>query len=308
MSKNRRQPVHRSFGEGGGALHKRIITRLNVFSNILLLACQHRGGTCSNVMHVLDLSGKSIVVMGGTTGLGLSAARCFVRGGARVVVVGRDPDRLSAARKSLGRAARALAGDAVHPATATQAIELAVKEFGRLDGLYHVAGGSGRAWGDGPLHEMTDEGWRKTLEWNLDSVAWSNRAALRRFLAQGGGGSILNMGSVLADSPSPRHFSTHAYAAAKAAIVGLSKSVAACYAGQGIRCNVIEPALMDTPMAKRAASNKTIMRFLKTKQPLDGGRIGQPADLDGAAAYFMSDASKFTTGQVLAVDGGWCLS
>jgi NAD(P)-dependent dehydrogenase (short-subunit alcohol dehydrogenase family) len=259
-------------------------------------------------MQVLDLSGKSIVVIGGTTGLGLSAARCFVRGGARVVVVGRDVGHLNAARKSLGRAARALAGDATDPATATQAIELAVKAFGRLDGLYHVAGGSGRSWGDGPLHEMTDEGWRKTIEWNLDSVMCSNRAALRRFLTQGGGGSILNLGSVLAGSPSPRYFSTHAYAAAKAAIVGLSKSVAACYASQGIRCNVIEPAVMDTPMAKRATSNKRIVRVIQARQPLDGGRVGQPADLDGAAAYFMSDASKFTTGQVLAVDGGWCLT
>ena len=259
-------------------------------------------------MQVLDLRGKSIVVVGGTTGLGFSAARCFVQSGARVVVVGRDPLHAKAARKSLGRGARALAGDAIDPATSTQAINLAVKEFGRLDGLYHVAGGSGRAWGDGPLHEMTDEGWRKTIEWNLDSVMCSNRAALRRFLAQGTGGSILNMGSVLAGSPSPRYFSTHAYAAAKAAIVGLSKSVAACYASHGIRCNVLEPALMDTPMAKRATSDKKILRVIKARQPLDGGRVGQPADLDGAAAYFMSDASKFTTGQVLAVDGGWCLA
>jgi len=259
-------------------------------------------------MQVLNLSGKSIVVIGGTTGLGFSAALCFVRSGARVVIVGRDPARVRAARKSLGRPARGLAGDAMDPGTPAQAIALAVEEFGRLDGLYHVAGGSGRPWGDGPLHKMTDEGWHKTIEWNLSSVMYSNRAALRRFLTQGNGGSILNMGSVLAGSPSPAHFSTHAYASAKAAIVGLSKSVAACYAGRGIRCNVIEPAVMDTPMARRAITDKTILRVIKARQPLDGGRVGQPADLDGAAAYFMSDASKFTTGQVLAVDGGWCLA
>jgi NAD(P)-dependent dehydrogenase (short-subunit alcohol dehydrogenase family) len=259
-------------------------------------------------MEMLNLSGKSIVVIGGTTGLGFSAARCFVRSGARVVVVGRDPVHAGAARKSLGRAARALAGDAIDPGTAKQAIDLAVKEFGRLDGLYHVAGGSGRPWGDGPMHRMTDEGWHKTIEWNLSTVMYSNRAALRQFLAQGGGGSILNLGSVLAESPSPRHFSVHAYAAAKAGIVGLSKSVAACYASKGIRCNVIEPAVTDTPMGKRAVSDKRIMRVVRARQPLDGGRAGQPADVDGAAAYFMSDASKFTTGQVLAVDGGWCLA
>jgi NAD(P)-dependent dehydrogenase (short-subunit alcohol dehydrogenase family) len=223
-------------------------------------------------------------------------------------VVGRDAVHARAARKSLGRAARALVCDAIDPATAAQAIELAVKEFGRLDGLYHVAGGSGRAWGDGPVHELTDEGWHKTIEWNLTSVMYSNRAALRQFLAQGSGGSILNLGSVLAGSPSPRYFSTHAYTAAKAAIVGLSKSIAASYASQSIRCNVIEPSVMDTPMGKRATMNKKIMQVVKARQPLDGGRVGQPADVDGAAAYFMSDASKFTTGQVLAVDGGWCLA
>jgi NAD(P)-dependent dehydrogenase (short-subunit alcohol dehydrogenase family) len=272
------------------------------------LACRWQRGTCSIVMQVLNLSGKSIVIVGGTTGLGFSAALCFVRNGARVAIVGRDPDHANAARKKLGHTARVLIGDAIDPATAARAIDLAVREFGRLDGLYHVAGGSGRAWGDGPLHEMTDEGWRKTIEWNLDSVMYSNRAALRRFLEQRSGGSILNMGSVLADSPAPPYFSTHAYASAKAAIVGLSKSVAACYATHGIRCNVIEPAVTDTPMAKRATSNKRILRVIKAKQPLDGGRVGQPADLDGAAAYIMSDASKFTTGQVLAVDGGWSLA
>ena len=68
------------------------------------------------------------------------------------------------------------------------------------------------------------------------------------------------------------------------------------------------PALVETPMAKRAAQDESILQLMKSKQPLDGGRIGQPADLDGAAVYFMSDASKFTTGQVLAVDRGWCVS
>ena len=80
------------------------------------------------------------------------------------------------------------------------------------------------------------------------------------------------------------------------------------YAGKSIRCNVLAPALIETPMAGRAAQDLGVQQFIRTKQPLDGGRIGQPADLDGAAVYFMSDASRFTTGQVLAVDGGWCVS
>jgi NAD(P)-dependent dehydrogenase (short-subunit alcohol dehydrogenase family) len=254
------------------------------------------------------LNGKSLVVIGGTTGLGLSAARAFVKEGARVIIVGRNPENAKAAEKSLGNSSSALAGDATDPATAVKAIELAITKFGAFDGLYHVAGGSGRSSGDGPLHELTDEGWHATINLNLTSLFYSNRAAVRQFLRQRTGGVILNMSSVLGWSPSPKHFATHAYAAAKSAVIGFTKSMAAYYARQNIRFNVIAPALVESPMARRAAGDPDILSFIKTKQPLDGGRIGQPGDLDAAAVYFMSDGSKFTTGQVLAVDGGWCVS
>jgi len=254
------------------------------------------------------LSGKSLVIIGGTTGLGLSAAQAFVAAGARVVVVGRKTDDVEAARLSLGEAAAGLAADACDPLTAPHAIEIALRQFERFDGLYHVAGGSGRRIGDGPLHELTDEGWAFTLNLNLTSMMHSNRAAVRQFLAQEAGGAILNMGSVLAFSPSPQYFATHAYAAAKAGIVGFSKSIAAYYARDNIRVNVLAPALVETPMARRAAGDEAIRTFIKTKQPLDGGRIGQPRDLDAAAVFLMSDGAKFCTGQVLNVDGGWEIS
>ena len=254
------------------------------------------------------LEGKVIAVIGGTTGLGLSAARAFVAAGARVVVVGRSETSVASALELLGDRARALSGDAAVSSTSERAVELAVREFGRLDALYHVAGGSGRRFGDGPLHEVSDEGVRATLSLNLDGVIFSNRAALRVFREQGGGGVILNMASVLAWSPSPRYFATHVYAAAKAAIIGLSRSAAAHYAAEGIRVNVLAPALVDTPMAQRAAGDEAIQSFIRTKQPLDGGRMGLPGDLDGAAVYLLSDAARFCTGQVLAVDGGWTVS
>ena len=256
----------------------------------------------------LPLAGKSIVVVGGTSGIGLSAAKAFIAAGARVVVVGRNPESVAAAEVVLGGHALAFAADAAQPDTAERAIGEAVAAFGKFDGLYHVAGGSGRQFGDGPLHELTDDGWRATLDLNLTSVMLSNRAAVRQFLAQGTGGAILNIGSVLGWSPSPHHFATHAYAATKAAIAGFSKSIAAHYAPQNIRVNVLAPALVETPMAQRAARDEAILAFIKTKQPLDGGRIGQPHDLDAAAVYFMSDGAKFCTGQVLAVDGGWSVS
>ena len=128
---------------------------------------------------------------------------------------------------------------------------------------------------------------------------------MRQFLKQGSGGAVLNMGSVLGWSPSPKYFSTLAYAAAKSALIGMTRSAAAYYAGNDIRFNVVAPGLVETPMSRRAVSDEQIVQFVKSKQPLDGGRIGRPADLDGAVVYLLSDQALFVTGQVLAIDGGW---
>jgi NAD(P)-dependent dehydrogenase (short-subunit alcohol dehydrogenase family) len=258
--------------------------------------------------HSLALRDKVLVVIGGSAGLGFSAAKAFVAEGARVVIVGRGRTNLGKAEKQLGKSARSLIGDATNSKTSEEAICKAIKDFGRFDGLYHVAGGSGRTMGDGPLDQITDEGWKYTLDLNLASLFYSNRSAVRQFLRQKTGGTILNIGSVLGFSPSPRFFATHAYAAAKAAVIGFTRSAAAYYAPKNIRFNVLAPALVATPMSERAQSDQAILKFMKTKQPLDGGRIGQPSDLDAAAVYFMSDASKFVTGQVLTVDGGWSVS
>ena len=198
------------------------------------------------------LANRVLVVIGGTAGVGLSAAKAFVTEGATVVVVGRNVENVKAAQKALGKSAEALAGDASDPKTAAQAIQTALKTFGAFHGLYHVAGGSGRKKGDGPLHDITDEGWQYTSQLNLTSLFYSNRAAAREFLHQKSGGSILNMSSVLGWSPSPKFFSTHAYAATKAAAIGLTKSAAACYAKQNIRFNVLAPALVADLSHERA--------------------------------------------------------
>ena len=255
-----------------------------------------------------DLDNKSVVIIGGTSGLGLSAARACLRAGASVVIVGRDAGKADEAARSLGPAATSLTGDATDATLADRAISIALERHGNFHALYHVAGGSGRRHGDGPLHEMTDEGWNHTLNLNLSSVAWSNRAAVRQFIRQGTGGSVVNCGSVLGSHPSPAFFSTHAYAAAKAAIAGLTRAAAAYYAKQGIRFNVVAPGLVATPMSERAQANDAIMRFIPTKQPLDGGRIGRPEDLDAAVVWLLSDEARFVTGQVIAIDGGWSVS
>ena len=259
-------------------------------------------------MNCNSLEERAIVIVGGTTGLGLSAAQACARAGAQVVVCGRNADSAQEAEKILGSPHRVFVADATRPATAIEAIQLSLSAFGRFDALYHVAGGSGRRFGDGPLHQVTDEGIEETLRLNLTSMIYSNRAAVKEFLDRGMPGSILNMGSVLAGSPSPKHFATHIYTAAKSAVVGFTKSCASYYAKHNIRFNVVAPGLVETPMARRAAENDTIREFIRHKQPLDGGRIGVPEDIDAAVVFFLSDASRYVTGQVLSVDGGWSVS
>ncbi|MGC3947320.1 MAG: SDR family oxidoreductase [Chryseolinea sp.] len=256
----------------------------------------------------LWLNGKSLVIIGGTSGIGFAAARAFISEGAKVVVVGLDEVSADNARNSFSDSARVVQANATQPDAAVNAIKTCIDHFGAFDGLYHVAGGSGRKYGDGPLHEMTLDGWNQTINLNLTSLMLSNQAAINKFLELKTSGSILNVGSVLGHSPSPHHFVTHAYAASKAAVEGFTKSVAAYYAPFGIRINTLAPGLVETPMSARAANDENIMSFIKTKQPLDHGRIGRPGDLIGAAIYFMSDHSSFTTGQILSVDGGWSIS
>ena len=248
------------------------------------------------------LKDKSIVIIGGTSGIGLSTASYLIDQGANVLINGLETS------ESIPSSASLVIGDARDEKTVDRSIETCVAHFGKLDGLIHVAGGSGRKWGDGPLHDLTSEGWEETLKLNLTTVFYSNRAAIRQFLKSGSGGALVNLSSVLATYPSADYFYTHAYAAAKSAIIGFSRSIAAYYAPQNIRVNVVAPALTDTPMAQRAVGREDIRSFIRTKQPLDGGRVGFQSDLHGAIGYFLGDASRFTTGQVLYVDGGWSLS
>jgi NAD(P)-dependent dehydrogenase (short-subunit alcohol dehydrogenase family) len=255
------------------------------------------------------LAGKRCVIVGGTTGLGRAAAGRFLEEGARLVIAGRSADKGAAALADLA----GLGPVAFFPCDAADEEQVerlfadAVKNLGGLDVVYHVAGISGRRHGDGPLHECSLAGWHATLEANLTSTFLTNRAAVRRFLAQGQGGVVLNMASVLGFDPSPRHFDTCAYAATKGGILALSRLLASSYAAAGIRVNAIAPALVSTPMAARACGDPAIIHYLQTKQPLAGGPA-RPEDCSDAAVFLCSDAARLVTGVVLPVDGGWCVS
>ncbi|HVV73474.1 MAG TPA: SDR family oxidoreductase, partial [Verrucomicrobiae bacterium] len=121
---------------------------------------------------LLPLEGKCTVVIGGTSGLGHSAVKAFIAAGSKVVAVGLPHDDAGSEglTREFGPSAQVVWADATLPGTAPSAIEQCLSSFGGFDALYHVAGGSGRRWGDGPLHDITDQGWSKTLELNLSSV------------------------------------------------------------------------------------------------------------------------------------------
>ena len=145
----------------------------------------------------MNFKSTSYIIMGGTTGMGLSAAVALEQAGAKVLVVGRNQESCEKAKEILGQNCLVLSGDATEPETIKTAISMANTNFGNISGLFHVAGGSGRKWGDGPLDQMSLEGWNKTMELNLTSLMLSNQAIINYFIENKTTGSILNMGSVL---------------------------------------------------------------------------------------------------------------
>jgi NAD(P)-dependent dehydrogenase (short-subunit alcohol dehydrogenase family) len=261
------------------------------------------------VMLSCRLADKRCLIVG-AGGIGRAAAVRFLEEGAAVALAGLDAAQGTKTARELGQ----IGGPVVFiPCDATDSaqVERLFDEvrgiLGGLDVLYHVAGRSGRKDGDGALHECSDAGWRAALDANLTSTFLTNRAAVRHFLSEKSRGVILNMASVLALAPSPRHFDTCAYAAAKGGVIALSRQAAARYAADGVRVNVLAPGLIDTPMAARAVADPAVRQYLQTKQPLRGGP-GQPDDLADAAVFLCSDEARFLTGVVLPIDGGWCVS
>lgn len=258
---------------------------------------------------------ERVCVVTGSTGIAAASARRLAAEGGSVFITSRTEQHAKALADDLAAAGGTTdwaAADLTVEAEVDAAFAAAVARFGRIDGLFAVAGGSGRRYGDGPIHEVTAAGWDRTLEINLRSQALTCRAAIRQMLAQepnpsGSRGSILLMGSVTATDPVPAFFATHAYAAAKGATIALMTTMAATYAPHGIRVNAVAPSLTDTPMAKRASGDARIRAFAKRKQPL-AGEMMDADDVAHAAVYLLSDESRVVTGQLLKIDGGWSVT
>jgi NAD(P)-dependent dehydrogenase (short-subunit alcohol dehydrogenase family) len=258
---------------------------------------------------------ERVCLITGSTGIAAATARRAAMEGADVFVVSRTADHARALATMIADAGGSGAwasADLADVAATEAAVDACVMRFGRIDGVFSVAGGSGRRFGDGPLHAVSREAWERTLELNLTTQAVLLRAVLERMRGQpvnssGTRGSVLLMGSVTATDPAPEFFATHAYAAAKGALTALMTTMAAAYLADRIRVNLVSPGLTDTPMATRAGGDDAIRAYAARKQPL-AGEMMDPDEVAKAAIFLLSDESRAITGQMLKVDGGWSVA
>jgi NAD(P)-dependent dehydrogenase (short-subunit alcohol dehydrogenase family) len=235
------------------------------------------------------LAGKVALVTGAAGGIGTAVASAFAEAGALVVGVDlADAD---------------VAADLTLADDAQRAVLHAAERHGRLDVVVNGAGISGRRYGDGPVDVCTEVAWDRVLETNLKSVYLVSRYAVPE-LERAGGGSIVNVASVLGLVGGDQDWSTHAYAASKGGVIALTRAMAVTFAPRGIRVNVICPAVIDTQQAARVREDERLRARLRELQPLTGD-LGRPEDVAAAALYLASPSSGFVTGAVLPVDGGW---
>ena len=247
------------------------------------------------------LDGKIAFITGSGMGMGREAALLFAEQGARVIVSDIDA---AAARETVslversGKEAVAVVGEVALEADVKRMIDECVERFGALHVLYNNAG---VLWKDRDrsVLETDERHWDRVIAINLKSVFWVTKHGIPH-LQRAGGGSIVNIGSVSGLVGFTR--AQDAYTAAKGALIALTKSLAVQFAKDGIRCNIIHPGIVETPL-QAPYLNDALRAEFKTAIPL--GRIGQPADIASAALFLASDESSFMTGAEMIIDGGF---
>lgn len=256
-----------------------------------------------------------VLIITGSSGIAAETIKIVLQRHAKVIFISKTETsclQLQSDLTKISLSAEYMVGDLTDPEVAVKLVKHCSDKYGRIDGLFNVAGISGRKFGDGPAHECTEEGWAVTMRTNVDTQYRMCREVLKVMLGQqpdenGLRGVILNMASILGISPEPVFFSTIAYGAAKGAILSMTKTMAAYYASYGIRVNAIAPGLTFTKMSERASTNPEIIELMKRKQPLTKD-ILNAKDVAESAVFLLSDQAKVITGETLLVDGGWSVS
>lgn len=251
--------------------------------------------------YTIDLTGKTALVTGASSGLGRHFARTLAAAGANVAVAARRVDRLEALAGELGAGgvkAAAVALDVTKPASVKEAFDKAEAALGPIDIVVNNAGVPGAAF----FLKMSEEDWRGTMDVNLDGVFRVGQEAAKRMAARGQGGAIINIASILGLSVSR---TVSAYAATKAAVISLTKSMALELARNKIRVNALAPGYFSTELNADFLAGPQGQQML-SRVPM--GRAGDYRELEGPLLLLASDAGSFMTGSVLVADGGHLLT
>ena len=250
---------------------------------------------------LFDVTGRTALVTGASSGLGRHFAMTLAGAGAKVALAARREDRLEDAVETIesrGGSACAVALDVTDPAAIAPAFDKAEEALGAITILVTAAGVAANA----PFTEMSEEDWRFVMDANIDGVFRTAREGARRMQAHGKGGSIINVASILAFNVQ-RNLS--AYATSKAAVMQMTRAMALELARDNIRVNALAPGYFSTEMNEDFLASDAGQKMIST---IPQARIGEPHELDGALLLLASDAGSFITGATIPVDGGALLS